>query len=121
MDKANLAEKLSLFSEQWSPRVIAEANGQYIKLAKVEGEFVWHAHANEDETFLVISGKLIIRMHDRTVELNPGELFVVPRGVEHNPYAPVETHIMLIEPKQTTHTGDVESERTVAIEDQTWI
>lgn len=121
MDKANLAEKLSLFTDQWSPRVIAEANDQYIKLAKVQGEFVWHAHEHEDETFFVISGKLMIQMRDRTIELNPGELFVVPKGVEHNPYAPVETHIMLIEPKQTTHTGDVETERTVAIEDQVWI
>jgi len=106
LEKANLVQKFTLFTEQWSPRVIAEANGQYVKLAKVEGEFVWHAHEHEDEIFFVVSGKLIIQMRDRTVELLPGELFVVPKGVEHNPYAPVETHLMLIEPKQTTHTTD---------------
>jgi mannose-6-phosphate isomerase-like protein (cupin superfamily) len=121
MEKANLVQKFTLFTEQWSPRVIAEANGQYVKLAKVKGEFVWHAHEHEDEIFFVVSGKLIIQMRDRTVELLPGELFVVLKGVEHNPYAPVETHLMLIEPKQTTHTGDVETEWTVAVEDQTWI
>ncbi len=121
MDKVNLAQKLTLFTEQWSPRVIAEANGQYVKLAKIEGEFVWHAHEHEDEIFYVISGRLIIRMRDHSVELNPGEMFVVLKGVEHNPFAPVETHIMLIEPKQTTHTGDVQTDRTVAVDDQVWI
>lgn len=121
MDKVNLTQKFALFAEQWSPRVIAEANGQYIKLARVQGEFVWHAHEHEDEIFFVISGQLIIQLRDGRVELNPGELFVVPKGVEHNPFAPVETLIMLIEPKQTTHTGDVQTERTVAVEDQVWI
>ena len=121
MDKVNLQQKLTLFTEQWSPRVIAEANGQYVKLAKVQGEFVWHAHEHEDEIFFVVAGKLIIQMRDGSVELNPGEMFVVPKGVEHNPYAPVETHVMLIEPKQTTHTGDTETERSVAMEDQVWI
>ncbi|MDX2163050.1 MAG: cupin domain-containing protein [bacterium] len=120
-EKANLAHKFTLFSDQWSPRVIAEANGQYVKLAKVQGEFVWHAHADEDEIFFVVSGRLLIHMRDRTVELLPGELFVVPKGVEHAPEAPDETHIMLIEPKQTTHTGDVVTERTVAVADQGWI
>ena len=121
MDKVNLQQKFTLFAEQWSPRVIAEANGQYVKLAKVQGEFVWHAHEHEDEIFFVVVGKLIIQMRDGSVELTPGEMFVVPKGVEHNPYAPVETHVMLIEPKLTTHTGDVSTERTVAIEDQVWI
>jgi mannose-6-phosphate isomerase-like protein (cupin superfamily) len=121
MDKVNLEQKFTLFSEQWSPRVIAEANGQYVKLAKVQGEFVWHAHEHEDEIFFVVAGHLIIRVRDGSVELNPGEMFVVPKGVEHNPFAPVETHVMLIEPKQSTHTGDVSTERTVAVEDQAWI
>ncbi len=81
MEKANLVQKFTLFTEQWSPRVIAEANEQYVKLAKVEWEFVWHAHEHEDEIFFVVSGKLIIQMLDRTVELLPGELFVMPKGL----------------------------------------
>lgn len=120
-DKANLKDKLSLFTEHWSPRIIAEANGQYVKLVKVQGEFVWHNHADEDEIFIVLSGTLYIEMHDQTIELNAGELFVVPKGVEHRPYAPVETHIMLIEPQQTAHTGTTQSDITVAVSEQAWI
>ena len=120
-DIIDLAEKLATFSEHWSPRTVAHFNACDVMVVKVEGEFVWHKHDDTDDFFLVLKGRLDIEMRDRTVSLGPGQLFVVPKGVEHNPYAPVETHLMLIEPKQTTHTGDVETERTVAIEDQVWI
>ncbi|MCC6975794.1 MAG: cupin domain-containing protein [Anaerolineae bacterium] len=121
MKPINLVQNFSLFQEYWSPRIIGEANGQYLKLAKVQGEFVWHQHQHEDETFLVVQGQLTIRFRDREVVLNPGELVVVPKGVEHQPYAPEETWVMLIEPKETAHTGDTQSAQTVAIADQHWI
>ncbi|MEW6131081.1 MAG: cupin domain-containing protein [Acidobacteriota bacterium] len=121
MKAINLEQKYTKFTDHWSPKIIGEMNGQYIKLAKVQGEFVWHTHENEDEFFLVVKGKLTIKMHDGDVELKPGEMFVVPKGVEHCPVAQEETHIMLIEPQATTHTGDVESALTVAIEAQDWI
>ena len=117
----NLAEKLSRFDEQWSPRIIAELNGQYVKLAKVQGEFVWHDHADEDELFLVVHGELTLRFRDGEVTRGPGELYVVPRGVEHQPFAAEETHLMLFEPKQTAHTGDVDDAKTVDVADQAWI
>ena len=117
----NLAERFSRFSDQWSPKIVGELNDSYIKLAKVQGEFVWHQHANEDEFFLVVQGRLLIRLRDRDVLLNEGEFFVVPRGVEHLPVAEDEAHILLLEPKATLHTGDVDSARTVAVEDQQWL
>jgi mannose-6-phosphate isomerase-like protein (cupin superfamily) len=120
-DAVNLAERFSRFTDQWSPKIVGELNDSYIKLAKVQGEFVWHAHADEDEFFLVVKGRLLIRLRDRDVLLNAGEFFVVPRGVEHLPIAEEETHIVLLEPKATLHTGDVESARTVAVEDQQWL
>lgn len=120
MKSINLTEKLSLFSDQWSPKIIAELNDQYIKLAKVEGEFVWHNHANEDELFVVLKGTLVLEFKDKIEEVGPGELFVVPKGVEHLPRTKGgEVHLMLIEPKSTKHTGEVVSERTVA--ELTWI
>lgn len=109
----NLAEKLGLFSDQWSPKVIADLNDCHVKLAKVQGEFIWHQHAEEDELFIVIKGTLTIELRDGAITLGPGELAVIPKGVEHRPVALEEVHLMLIEPKVTRHTGDVESERTV--------
>lgn len=122
MDKIALADKFARFDDRWSPKIVGEANGQYVKLAKVEGVFPWHAHADEDEIFLVFEGRLRIDFRDRdAVELGPGEMCIVPRGVEHRPSAEVETRLMLIEPKGTAHTGDTESELAVAVEDQAWI
>jgi mannose-6-phosphate isomerase-like protein (cupin superfamily) len=119
--KVNLKEKFSLFSEHWTPKIVGEANNQFIKLAKTQGEMIWHKHDGEDELFLVIKGKLMIQMRDETVELGEGEFYVVPKGVEHCPRADEETHILLIEPKTTLHTGAVESEMTVPVENQEWI
>lgn len=113
MDKVNLADKFALFSDQWSPKIVGQVDNYDVKLAKIEGEFVWHAHENEDEMFLVISGQLIMRFRDREVTVNAGEFIIVPKGVEHNPFAPVETHIVLFERNSTAHTGAVISERTV--------
>ena len=102
----NLAEKLSLFREHWSPRVIAELNDYQFKLVKLEGEFVWHEHRETDEAFLVLKGEMEIRMRDRTVTVHEGELFVVPRGVEHAPRAVRECHVLLLEPRGVVNTGD---------------
>ncbi len=119
MQPINLADKFALFSEQWSPRIIAELNGQQVKLAKLEGEFVWHAHADEDELFLVVRGTLTMEFRDRPpVELREGELLVVPRGVEHRPSAAAECHVLLFEPAATKHTGDTVSERTVTVQNR---
>ena len=112
--KVNLQEKLALFDEQWSPRVVAELNGQQVKVAKVEGPFDWHHHEAEDELFLVVEGRLHIELRDETIQLDPGELLVVPRGVEHRPVSDGETHIVLFEPKSTLNTGNIVNERTVA-------
>ena len=109
----NLAEKFSRFSDQWSPKIIADLNDSHVKLAKVQGEFVWHQHAEEDELFIVIRGELTIELRDGAVTLRPGELVVIPKGVEHRPVAAEECQVMLIEPKNTRHTGDVITERTV--------
>ena len=113
MDKVNLAEKLSRFSEQWSPRIVGELNDSEVKVVKIQGEFVWLSHANEDELFLVIKGRMTIRMRDGDVHLEPGEFFIVPRGVEHCPVAEEECQVMLLEPKGTLNTGNVVGERTV--------
>jgi mannose-6-phosphate isomerase-like protein (cupin superfamily) len=113
MDKVNLAERLSRFTEHWNPRVVAELNGQQVKLAKLEGEFVWHHHEEADELFLVLEGRLVIQLRDRDVTLTPGELFVVPKGVEHRPVADAEVHVLLFEPAGTVNTGNVTNEYTV--------
>ena len=111
--KINLTEKLGRFSDHWSPRIVAELNDNHVLLAKVQGEFVWHQHAGEDELFLVLQGQLTIELRDGSVTLGPGEMVVIPRGVEHRPVAREEVHLMLVEPKVTRHTGNVETERTV--------
>ena len=113
ISKINILQKLSLINEHWSPKIIAELNDSHIKLAKIQGEFIWHHHQDEDELFMVLQGKLVMRLPEGEVEVNPGELIVVPKGVEHMPFAPVETHIMLIELKTTLNTGNIQSERTV--------
>lgn len=113
MDKVNLAGKLSTFSEHWSPRIVGELNGQYVKLAKLLGEFVWHHHDAEDELFLVVKGRLLLRFRDGDVALEEGEFFIVPRGVEHQPVAEDEVHVLLFEPVGTLNTGNIRNERTV--------
>jgi mannose-6-phosphate isomerase-like protein (cupin superfamily) len=105
-DSINLAEKLAQFADRWQPRTVAQFNGHDIMVVKVKGEFVWHKHDDTDDFFLILSGRLHIRLRDRTIILNPGELFIVPRGVEHQPFAEEETHVLLIEPKGTPNTGD---------------
>jgi mannose-6-phosphate isomerase-like protein (cupin superfamily) len=105
----NLAEKLAQFSEHWAPRTIAQLNDSDIMVVKVQGEFVWHAHADTDDFFLVLKGRLTIRLRDREVVVGPGELFVVPRGIEHQPCAEEETHLLLIEPSGTPNTGNPET------------
>lgn len=112
-EKVNLAQKFSLFDDRWRPKIIGELNDFHVKLAKLEGEFVWHHHDEEDELFLVIKGRLQMRFRDRDVWLEEGEFLIVPRGVEHLPVAPQETHVLLFEPKSTLNTGNVRSERTV--------
>jgi mannose-6-phosphate isomerase-like protein (cupin superfamily) len=113
IEKVNLAEKLSLFDEQWSPKIVAELNDSYVKVVKFSDEFVWHHHDDEDELFLVVSGRLRMQLRDGDVVVEPGELIVVPRGVEHCPLAEGETHVVLIEPKTTLNTGNVRDQRTV--------
>ncbi len=113
-DKVNLAEKFGLFDETWSPKIAAEVNDSYVKLVKVRGEFVWHHHEQEDELFLVVRGRLRIRLRDRDIALEEGEFVVIPRGVEHLPVADGEAWVMLLEPKSTLNTGNVRNERTVA-------
>lgn len=113
MQKVNLKEKLATFSEQWSPKVVGELNGQHVRLAKIQGEFVWHQHEDEDELFLIVSGHLELHLRDRVVELEEGEFFIVPRGVEHKPVAAEEVHVLLFEPAATVNTGNVSNERTL--------
>ncbi len=106
MNSVSLAGKLADFSEYWQPRTVAEFNGHDIMVVKAKGEFVWHKHDESDDLFLVLRGRLVIQLRDRDVELGPGELFVVPKGVEHRPVAVEEVHLMLIEPSGTPNTGD---------------
>jgi mannose-6-phosphate isomerase-like protein (cupin superfamily) len=114
MDKVNIQEKLALFQDYWKPRIIAELNGQQVKLVKLRGPFVWHHHESEDEMFFVVRGTLRMELRERVVELGPGELLVVPRGVEHRPVAEDEVEVVLFEPSSTLNTGNVRDERTVA-------
>src|SRR3954464_13458530 len=108
-----LQEKFAQFSDHWSPKIVGELNGQLLKLAKFKGEFVWHDHANEDELFFVVRGRFRMDFRDRSVSLSEGEFLVVPRGVEHRPVADEEVEVMLFEPAQIKHTGEVESDLTV--------
>ncbi len=113
METVNLAAKLASFTDRWSPRIVGELNGQHVKLAKIEGEFVWHHHDDEDEMFLVIHGVMRMDFRDRSVEVREGEFIIVPRGVEHRPAAECEAHILLFEPAGTLNTGNIRNERTV--------
>ena len=117
MNKINLAQKLSLINDHWNPRIVGELNGQYLKLVKFEGPFTWHHHDNEDELFLVIKGKFRMEYRDasgeRSLWIEPGEMVIVPRGVEHRPVADEEAQVLLFEPATTLNTGNVENELTV--------
>ncbi len=117
-ESIDLHKKLETIRQFWHPKIIGEANGQYIKLARCEGELEWHRHREEDEVFLCLEGQLRLEMRDEEVVLNPGELFVVPRGVEHKPHAQPNTSVLLVEPKSTQHLGELESPRAVNIEEQ---
>ena len=112
MQKVNIAEKFSLFNDYCNPRIIGELNGQHVKAVKLKGEFVWHSHEHEDELFLVVKGVFNMELRDKTVTINEGEFFIVPRMVEHKPVATEEVHILLFEPASTINTGDVENELT---------
>ena len=114
MEKINLAQKLSLFSDHFSPKVVGDLNDHQVKLVKLQGEFVWHKHDTEDEMFLVVDGHMTIRFRDGDVDLSPGEMLIVPKGVEHMPVAEEECSAMLIEPATTLNTGDAGGSRTVA-------
>ena len=113
MDKVNLAQKFSMFQEYWSPKIVGELNDSYVKLVKLKGEFVWHHHDTEDELFLVVKGRLLIKLRDRDILLEEGELVIIPRGVDHLPIAEEEAHVLLLEPKTTLNTGNTQNERTV--------
>jgi mannose-6-phosphate isomerase-like protein (cupin superfamily) len=118
MEKVNLAQKFNLFQEHWQPKIVGDLNDSYIKLAKLKGEFIWHYHEDEDELFLVVKGQLVIKLRSGDITLDEGEFVIIPRGVEHMPVAQEEVQILLIEPKTTLNTGNVENERTTADE---WI
>jgi len=112
MEKINLLEKFGLFNEHWTPKIVGELNGQLVKLVKFKGEFIFHKHENEDELFMVIKGKFNMEYRDKTVEINEGDMVIVPRGVEHKPVAEEEVWVMLFEPTSTLNTGNLINERT---------
>ncbi|WP_353164400.1 cupin domain-containing protein [Empedobacter brevis] len=112
MNKVTLSEKFSLFSEYWSPKIVGELNGQHVKLVKLNGEFVWHKHDNEDEMFFVIDGTLKIEFRDKTITLHKDEFLIIPKGTEHKPVAEEEVLVMLFEPATTLNTGDAENQLT---------
>jgi mannose-6-phosphate isomerase-like protein (cupin superfamily) len=114
MEKVNLSQKFGLFQDYWSPKIAGEVNDSLVKLVKLKGEFIWHHHDAEDELFLVVKGRLLIRLRDRDIQLEQGEFVVIPRGVEHLPIAEEEAHVLLLEPKSTLNTGNVHNARTVA-------
>jgi mannose-6-phosphate isomerase-like protein (cupin superfamily) len=116
--KVNLAEKFSLFTEQWHPKIVGELNDSYVKVGRLQGEFVWHHHDTEDELFLVVKGHLVIKLKEGDIALDEGEFVIIPRGMEHCPMAEEEVQIVLLEPKTTSNTGNVQNERTV---DAEWI
>jgi mannose-6-phosphate isomerase-like protein (cupin superfamily) len=114
VEKVNIAERFGRFSEYWQPKIIGELNDSYIKAVKVKDSFVWHDHRTEDELFLVVSGRMLLKLRDGDISVGPGEFAIVPRGVEHCPVAEQETHVLLLEPKTTVNTGKLRNDRTVA-------
>ncbi|MFO7977193.1 MAG: cupin domain-containing protein [Bacteroidales bacterium] len=112
MKKINISHKLSLFSEYWSPKIIGSLNGQHVKLAKLQGEFIWHTHQHEDELFFILKGALTIFFRDHTVQLKEGEMIIIPKGTEHKPVAEQEVSVMIFEPESTLNTGDVKGSLT---------
>ena len=113
MEKVNLNQKFSLIQDYWSPKIAGEINESYVKLVKLKGEFVWHHHETEDELFLVVKGKLLIKLRDRDIWLQEGEFVIIPKGIDHLPIAEEEAHVLLLEPKTTLNTGNTQNERTV--------
>ena len=118
IEPVDLNQKFSLFSESWHPKIVGELNDNYVKLARLKGEFVWHSHAREDELFMVLRGRLKIRLRDKDLDVAEGQFVIIPHGVEHLPVAEEEVQVLLLEPKSTVNTGDQENDRTVAAE---WI
>lgn len=112
--KVNLKSKLNTFNDYWTPKIVGELNNQFVKVAKFKGEFVMHNHEHEDELFYVIEGKLFIELNEKTLEMNPGEFVIIPRGVDHKPFAPEEVSVLLFEPASTLNTGNTENEFTVS-------
>ncbi len=112
----DLGEKFARFDDYWHPRIVGQLNNNYVKLAKLKGEFMWHQHEKEDELFLVIAGTLVIKLRDRDLTLTPGQLVIIPKGVEHLPIAAEEVQVLLVERKSTVNTGNVQSDRTVQSE-----
>lgn len=115
ISKVNIQEKFSQINDYWNSRISGELNDSYMKMVKIKGEFIWHHHDDEDEMFFVWKGNLVIRFRDREIALNEGEFLVIPKGIEHQPIAEEEVHLLLIEPKTTLNTGNVINERTVSI------
>ncbi|UCF06541.1 MAG: cupin domain-containing protein [bacterium] len=113
MEKVNIKQKLDMISEYWKPHIVGELNGQEVKLSKFKGEFIWHHHKEEDELFLVLKGRMSMHLRDTIVDLEEGEFFIVPRGVEHKPVSEEEVHLMLFEPASTLNTGNVRDEKTL--------
>ncbi len=114
MNKVNLSEKFSLINKYWDPKVVGELNNQYVKIAKLKGEFVWHHHEQEDELFMVIKGHLTIKLRESKIELNEGEFYIIPKGVEHMPVAEDEVHVLMFEPQTTVNTGNADSDKTIS-------
>ncbi len=113
VEVVDIAQKFEMFSEYWRPKIVGELNDSYVKLAKFQGEFVWHLHENEDELFWVIQGTLVIKLRDGDITIKPGQFAIIPKGVEHMPVAAEEVHAVLLEPKTTLNTGNLTNERTV--------
>ena len=113
VQKVNLAEAMGRFDEHWNPKIVGQVNDTHVKLAKLQGEFVWHRHDDEDELFLVLKGELLMKLRDGDIEIGEGEFVIIPRGVEHLPVAREEVHVLLVEPRSTLNTGNVRNERTI--------
>lgn len=113
MEAVNISKKFAAFSDYWNPKIVGELNGQHVRVVKLHGEFVWHHHDFEDELFLVVKGRLLMKFRDREVWVNEGEFIIIPKGVEHLPVAEEEVHVILLEPATTLNTGNLENQRTV--------